>query len=120
MRFDTPRPCRTWVGNGPLWRASPFTNPLVRHAGVGRDSNKNPTQPGLIALPELEAAQSEAAAVAQRLFVLAERIGVADARPPKPYGAPAIQRTLQLTNDLRIASAARSLLFDSFAAELGR
>ena len=38
----------------------------------------------------LEEAQSEAAAVAQRLFVLVERIGVADARPPKPYGTPGI------------------------------
>jgi hypothetical protein len=27
---------------------------------------------------------------------------------------------LQLTNDLRIAHAAHALLFDSFAAELGR
>jgi hypothetical protein len=36
------------------------------------------------------------------------------------FDLDAAQHALQRTNDLRIARAARSLLFDSFAAELWR
>jgi len=85
----------------------------------GKDSNKNSTHPGLIALFELEATQNESAARAQRLFALAEGIGVADASPPEAP-IPNCRITFVALGERSKDCSLRSLLFDSLASELGR
>lgn len=48
-----------------------------------KGARRNDPTPGLIPLAEIEAAQNETAALAQKLFDLVNRIGAADAWPPE-------------------------------------